>query len=347
MTAYSDAIEKFSDLVRRRRRDRTMAAFIVDSPWLPGYAGIGTLDFYFDDAAWLAAHRKLLEDLPGVAFVPGAWVEYGMAAEPSAWGARIRWTDAGPPGIRRSLASLADLAEEDAPDPEADGLLPLVLRRYERLRRPLEAFGFPPRMAAARGPLAVAAQVYGLSEFLLAVKTEREAAERFLEKTSSLCVRFLRAQLERMEDPVGILVLDDVVGMLGPRDAAALAFPRLEGIFREFEGLVRVFHDDAPNPAVYPGLAKTGMDVFNFTHETDLRRARELLGPDVVLMGNLPPLDLLVRGTPEEAREAARRELELLGEVGPLVVSAGGGVSPGTPVANLRAVAEALEGGGG
>lgn len=342
MSEQRESLEKFLEIVRSRRRDRTMVALIVDSPWLPGYAGVRTLDFYFDDEAWLEAHRKLLRDLPGVAFIPGAWVEFGMAAEPSAWGARIRWSDREPPSILRSSASLEELAEADAPDPEADGLLPVILRRYERLRKPLADLGFLPRIAAARGPLAVAAHVHGLTQFLMAVKLEPEATGRFLDRTTDLCIRWLRAQLERMDRPVGILVLDDIVGMLSPKDAETFAFGRLERLFREFEGLVRIFHDDAPNAAVYPGLGRVGVDVFNFSHATDLCRARELLGPDVVLMGNVPPLEVLVRGTPDEVREATLRELELLGEVGPLVVSAGGGVSPGTPIENLEAMVSAV-----
>jgi uroporphyrinogen decarboxylase len=80
------------------------------------------------------------------------------------------------------------------------------------------------------------------------------------------------------------------------------------------------------------------MDVFNFSHETDLARARELLGPEIVLMGNLPPLDLLVRGTPDQVREATARQLGQLAEVGPMLISPGGGVSPGTPIENLQAM---------
>ena len=56
------------------------------------------------------------------------------------------------------------------------------------------------------------------------------------------------------------------------------------------------------------------------------------------MMGNLPPLDLLVRGTPDQVREATRQQLDRLGEVGPMLVSPGGGVSPGTPLENLQAM---------
>jgi uroporphyrinogen-III decarboxylase len=339
MTDYPRRLEEFQDLVRNRRRDRTMLALIVDSPWLPGYAGVSTMDFYFDATTWLRVHERLLQDLPTAVFVPGAWAELGMATEPSAWGLPIHWSDAQPPGLGKCPADLAALADTQVPDPQTQGLMPVILRRYERLRAPLRALGAAPRMAAARGPLAVASHLLGITEFLTATKLEVENCHRLLDKTTELCVAWLRAQLERMEEPIGVLVLDDLVGMMSPESTATFALPRLQRIFGEFEGLIKILHDDAPNPKVFPGLATTGMDVFNFSHTTDLSEARRLLGPDIVLMGNLPPLDLLVRGTPAQVRDATRRELDRLADVGPLLVSPGGGVSPGTPIENLQAMA--------
>lgn len=84
------------------------------------------------------------------------------------------------------------------------------------------------------------------------------------------------------------------------------------------------------------------LDVFNFSHETDLERARQALGEEVILMGNLPPLDLLVRGTPDEVRSATADLIAKVDSLGPLLVSPGGGVSPDTPIGNLQAMAEVV-----
>jgi uroporphyrinogen decarboxylase len=298
------------------------------------------MDFFFDDATWLDVYARAAGDLPGVVFVPGAWAELGMATEPSGWGVRFHWSDVQPPGVSRHPTDLAALAAAPVPDPERDGLMPLVLHRYERMRRSLAGRGLGPRMAAARGPLAVASHLHGVTDLLLATQLDPENCHRLFEKTTDLCIAWLRAQLERMEDPLGVLVLDDLVGMLSPEDAATFALPRLKRIFDAFPGLVKILHDDTPNPMVFPGLATTGIDVFNFSHVTDAARARELIGPDVVLMGNLPPLDLLVRGTPDQVAAATRRLLDRLADVGPLLISPGGGVSPGTPIANLQAMAD-------
>ncbi len=233
------------------------------------------------------------------------------------------------------------------PDPERDGLMPAILSAYERLAPRMARAGFPPRVGAARGPLAIAAHLLGVTEFLVASQTDRGDVGRLLDLTTELCIAWLAAQLARMDSPLGILVLDDLVGMLGPDDAEEFACPRLRRVFGTFSGLVRFFHNDTPNPAVYEGLGGCGIDAFNLSHKADLADAGRRLGPGVVLMGNLPPLDLLARGTPAECRAAAEALLARVAEVGPIVISAGGGVSPGTPVENLQAVVAAVRASGG
>src|SRR5512136_3243881 len=140
---------------------RVPVALIVDSPWMPGFAGMHTLDFFLDAGAWLATYLKLLTRFPDVVFLPGFWVEYGMANEPSAFGARVVWRTDSPPSLRHVELPPSVWANLPRPDPETDGLMPLVLRRLELL----EKGGLPEphriHFVAARGPLAVAAHVLG------------------------------------------------------------------------------------------------------------------------------------------------------------------------------------------
>jgi uroporphyrinogen decarboxylase len=321
-----------------------MAAIIIDSPWLPGYLGISTMDFYFDPKVWLDAHDKALEDLPGVAFVPGTWVEFGMAAEPSGFGVPVQWSKTSPPSLKPYPGGLPLLVEADLPDPEKEGLMPAILRQYERMRSSLEARGLAPRMAAARGPLAVASHLLGVTELLMATQLEPDKCLNLVEKTTDLCIQWLKAQLERMNEPIGMLVLDDIVGLIGPEDAEKYALPQLRRIFESFPDLIHIYHNDTPNQKMLEGLATIGMDVFNFSHEVDVESAREKLG-DVVLMGNIPTLDVLVRGTVDQVREATEKLMQKVEAFGPVLISPGGGVSPGTPIENLQAMAEVVRAG--
>jgi len=83
------------------------------------------------------------------------------------------------------------------------------------------------------------------------------------------------------------------------------------------------------------------MDVFNFSHEMALDAVREELGPGVALLGNVAPLDLLVRGTPDQVEAAARACIAQAGDGRGFILSAGGGVSPGTPAENIDALIRA------
>jgi len=70
---------------------------------------------------------------------------------------------------------------------------------------------------------------------------------------------------------------------------------------------------------------------------------RELVGPDICLLGNVPPLDVLTKGTPEQVRESAVECLRRYGSRKGLILSAGGGTSPGTPGANIRALVQSAK----
>lgn len=342
--SYSETLSRFEHIAREKRKDQTMVALIIDSPWLPGYAGVNTLDFYWEMNVWLDSYQKALRDLPGVAFVPGWWVEFGMAAEPSGWGVPIQWNQESPPSVHHFAGTLDDLLERNIPDPVSDGLMAAVLRRYETAGPELERLGVAPKMAACRGPLAISSHLLGVTEFLMATQMQADKTLALLEKVTQLCINWLRCQLERMNEPIGVLVLDDIVGMFGPVDAEKFALPFLRRIFEAFGDLIHIYHNDTPNEGMLAGLSTIGMDVFNFSHEVDIIKVRELLGPEVVLMGNIPPLDVLVRGTRDDVRKSTESLLSKIDQAGPILVSPGGGVSPGTPIENLQTMLEVVGG---
>jgi len=61
------------------------------------------------------------------------------------------------------------------------------------------------------------------------------------------------------------------------------------------------------------------------------------------LLGNVPPLEVLARGTPAQVRRAALACLKAHPGRRGLILSAGGGTSPGTPAVNIRALANAVK----
>src|SRR5210317_87014 len=73
--------------------DPLPVGFIIDSPWLPGWAGMSVLDYYASERRWFDANLKVIQDFPTIMFLPGFWSEWGMCTEPSAFGAKCVWEE--------------------------------------------------------------------------------------------------------------------------------------------------------------------------------------------------------------------------------------------------------------
>jgi uroporphyrinogen decarboxylase len=330
--------ERFKLAAHLEEPDEVPVAFIVDSPWLPGYAGIQALDFFTLHNLWFEVHRGLLDRFPDAVWIPGFWVEYGMAAEPSAFGARIHFHADRPPSIEPMVTDIGYWAGVSPADPYKDGFMPLVLRRYEHAEARLQAEGLGIKMVAARGPLVTAGWLMGIESLMTALVTHPEQISRFLDTLTTTIIRWLRAQLEILRVPEGILLLDDIMGMISLRHYEQFGAPYLRRIFDEFEGLIRVYHNDTPCRHLYKAMAEANFDVFNFSHTADIAKVKADMGHRVALMGNVPPLDVAVREPPDVVAQWAVDCLSRAAPGGGMILSVGGGVSPDTPAENLDAL---------
>jgi uroporphyrinogen decarboxylase len=316
--------------------------FIIDSPWLPGWAGVSTLDYYGSEEKWLAANFKAVREFPDAMFLPGFWSEFGMCTEPSAFGSKCRWAQDELPFSDRIVKTIGDLANIERPNPQTDGLLPFVLRRLESLRGRIEKEGHSIRFAVSRGPLNIATFLMGTTEFLMAIRTDPEEIRRFLTLITEFIVDWLRLQKERIPTIEGIFILDDIVGFLGEQDFRVATLPYLKQIFGCLDVPVRFFHNDAQGLVTARFLNEIGVNLFNFSFEHSLTQMKELTANQVTLLGNIPPRDVLAQGTPADVATSVKAAIEPLTDRSRVILSCGGGIPPQVPSENIRAVLKAV-----
>lgn len=331
------------DVVEGKELDETPIGLIVDSPWIPGYLGISTLDYITYPDVWLQANVEVIERFPEIIFLPGFWAEMGMAAEPSGFGCKIQFSENSPPNIRPFVSDLETAVNLDQPNPKTDGLMPLILNFYRRIEPRVKDSGHSIKMVAARGPMATASHLLGVTEFLMGVKLDPKRTHKLMKKMTRLTLDWLNAQAEVLTEVESIMLLDDLVGFLGPEDYEEFAHPYYTQICGSFPGWVKFFHNDMDNPTSFPYLKEWPVDVFNFSHKIPIDQVREMVGERMVLLGNVAPLDVLAKGTPDEVYERAKSAIEDHPQKKGLILSAGGGVSPGTPETNIRALIRAAK----
>ena len=335
-------MENFLSVARNQPAKAVPLALIADCPWLPGYAGIDTLDYFLSEEKWFEINLNLRERFPEVVWIPGFWWEYGMAIEASAFGCRLIFHHDQPPSVEPLSTDLSFWKEHiKSPNPEASGLMPLVLRQIERMDAKLEPYGLGQNFACSRGIMTVTSWFMGVSTLMESLITDPGTIVPILEVVTDTIIHWLDAQLARMREPLGILLLDDLVGMISKRQYMKVIDPLFRRIWDHFDGYVKIYHNDTPCEHLYPVLSESGFNVFNFSYQTETGKARQLMGENIVLLGNVAPRDLGAFGKPEQVYQAAWNCLEQVDGKG-IVLSFGGGISPGTPAENIDAMSQAI-----
>ena len=159
------------DVIARKAVAPRPVAFIIDSPWLPGWFGINTLQYYASEKLWFEANMKAINTFPEVIFLPGFWSEFGMCTEPSAFGAKTIWTKYALPHADRIISDISEVGQIKEPNPKTDGLLPFVIQRLLNYQPEIEKAGHAIKFAIARGPLNIASFLMGTTELMMAMMT--------------------------------------------------------------------------------------------------------------------------------------------------------------------------------
>lgn len=320
------------------------AGFIIDSPWLPGWSGISTLDYFTNDELWFEANKKAIETFPDVMFLPGFWAEFGMCTEPSAFGAKYSFPQNELPHAAKIIDHIDQINSLTVPNPEKDGLAPFVLNRLRLNRKRMEKMGHAIRFAVARGPLNVASFLMGTTEFLMALRTDTEKVKKFLEIITEYTVKWLQLQKAEFDTIDGILILDDIVGFCGEPDFQEFAAPCLKPIFSSFDASVRFFHNDADGRGCSPHLSEVGINMFNFSFLHSLGEMKDWTRNEVVLFGQIPPRDVLAQGGPEQIADCVKASLESVDDKSRIILSCGGGMPDGVSTDNINAFQQAAGG---
>jgi len=316
-------------------------AFIIDSPWLPNWAGHSILDYFTDERIFLEDNLKAIRTFPDAIFLPGFWSEYGMCTEPSAFGSVSMWGEDEFPFARKVLLSPEDVDRLELPDPRKHGLLPFVIKRLKHLQPEIEAAGHKIRFAVARGPLNIASFLMGTPEFCEAIKTHPEQMHRLLNLVTDFLVDWIDYQREVFPTIDGVFLLDDIVGFISRRDFETFGLPYLSRAFST-DVTVKFFHNDAPCKACAPLLDQAGINLLNFGVQHTLADMKSWTNNKITLMGNIPPRDVLAEGTPEDVKQSVTGMLSVLDDWSRLIVSCGGGMPPQVPTENIKAMIDAV-----
>jgi MtaA/CmuA family methyltransferase len=261
------------------------------------------------------------------------------AREAADCGATVQFFDNQPPAVDEVNALLADktrLAGLTMPDPLGGGRM---TDRVDGVRLLSE------RVAGERmvegwieGPVAEASDLRGINRLMTDFFDDPDFVRDLFEFNLEMGIRFARAQREAGAELMG--VGDAAASLVGPQIYEEFVLPyekRLVDALHEMGLFVRL-HICGNISRILPPAGTLGCAMADIDSMVPIKDAREQMGPDVVLAGNLDPVRALRDGVPESIHATLA---ECHAAAGPrYIVAAGCEIPRDTPHENVQALAE-------
>jgi len=300
------------------------------------HLGVSFLDYTRDGRLMAAGQLKIAQDFDVDCLLtcsdPAREV-VDIAGEGS-----IEWlTDQGPV-INEERAALADpmrLRQFRVPDPFGGGRMHDRIKAIEIMRR--EVGNEKSIVGWVEGPLALGAELRGLSRIMTDFLDEPGFVEDLLDFTAEVALRYAEAQIQVGADTIGMS--DAAASMMGPKYYARFLHPRQQRVFQEIKRrhphiLTRQHICGQTGPILHK-MRELAVDIYELDFPVDLDNARAILG-DRFISGNVSTVTTLLNGTPEDVYAAAGRCHAACGRR--FILGSGCEVSPLTPLENLRAL---------
>jgi MtaA/CmuA family methyltransferase len=251
----------------------------------------------------------------------------------------VRWFDDQPPSIIEESAALSDkrcLRTFKKPNSSKHGRMHDRVNAIEMLVR--EAKGEAEIVGWVEGALALAAELRGINAIMLDFIDDPSFVEELLDFCADVAIDYAKTQVDAGVDSIGMS--DAAASMIGPEFYHRYLFPRQMRILsaiRAYGAMTRCHMCGCTDPLL-PIMQKLPVDIYEIDFKTDAAMARQALGPDRVLCGNISTVGPLLYGRPADVIAEAETCYGILGRRS--MVSPGCEVSPITPVANVRALVE-------
>lgn len=282
-------------------------------------------------------------------FKPDAvWISADTWVSAEAMGATVSATaddqpvgGSGPPLVRTP----ADIDRIPPPDVATQGRYPMMLQAVGRVSEALRGDAFVVA-CLDQYPFSLAAALMGINEIMLKLYDDPPFVEALMERCLEYAASYGAALAAAGADMLS--GGDSPAGLVGPALYKKCALPaeqRLISRLRETTNLPVSLHICGNSLPILPAMVTAGADVLELDHAVDLATACRVIGPGTAIWGNLDPVSVLSRGTPQQVTLAARDALTAVREAGHprFVLSSGCTLAVETPAANLEALLRAQD----
>ena len=258
--------------------------------------------------------------------------------EPEALGAEIVWPEDDVPACAPDpfIKGMDDLAKLRLPNPlgknrMADQIVALKILKHE-LGDNEVVYGW------VESPFQESAILRNINYFMVDLYENPDFVHRLMRFSLEMELEFGLAQIEAGARFIGMG--DAVASLASPEHYRRFNLPYVAELIGRLQnaGAKVKYHVCGNTKALLPMFAELEADIINVDSLVDLGQVKRAMGAKMCVKGNVAPVQVLMKGTPEQVSAACRRCIDEAGEGGGFILSPGCEVPRDTPAENLDAM---------
>lgn len=271
-----------------------------------------------------------------------AVVPFDMCVEAEVMGAKMNAYEDVEQLLYPTIKEKAILSEEDMKnvavpqDVSAKGRVPVVTGAIRLLK---DDIGSEVAIGAwVLGPFTLAGQLIDLDMILKLSAKKVDLVNEMLDKLADVQIAILKAYIEAGADYVTVREMGATTDVISPRTFKRVIAPHLSKISAAITEVPTVLHICGAVDNIMAAMNECGYTALSIEKKTDLKKARETIGNEPLLFGNVDPFGTITNGTPEDITQAVIEALE----GGCDAIWPGCDLWPDTPLENLKTYVEAV-----
>ena len=263
-----------------------------------------------------------------------------LTVEAEAFGAEIAFSDeAVPVVVGHMLNNADDIGRLQVPSLHA-GRIPQYLKANLLAARTISD---RPLFAGCIGPFSLAGRLYDMSEIMMLICEQPDAAHTLLAKCTQFIEKYCLALKEAGAN--GVMMAEPAAGLLSNDDCKAFSSAYVKYIVSQLQDddFIVVLHNCGNTGHCTKAMVETGAAAYHFGNKCKMEEVIRDVPPTAVAMGNIDPVSVFKDGTPEQMRQTVTNLLEATKEYSNFVLSSGCDTPPHTPMANIEAFFSTLQ----
>jgi uroporphyrinogen decarboxylase len=262
-----------------------------------------------------------------------------LTTEAEAFGAEIAFSDIAVPAVSSRLLPDAESIYRLQVPALSAGRIPAYLKANLLAAR---AINDRPLFAGCIGPFSLAGRLYDMSEIMVLIYENPDAAHTLLQKCTDFIMKYCMAL--KLTGANGVVMAEPAAGLMSNDDCKTFSSQYVKRIVEavQDDNFIVVLHNCGNTGHCTEAMVATGAAAYHFGNKCRMEEVIREVPPTALAMGNIDPVSVFKDGIPSQMRTAVIDLLEKTKGYPNFVLSSGCDTPPHTPLHNIDAFFKAL-----